>query len=278
MESIKCIICKSNRNNLYNKVNDRFQVSKTYTIVKCECGFVFLNPRPSINEISKNYNLNTKYLPHNSDKKTIFNILYRFAQRITFLLKKRLIKTYTDKNKNNLLDIGSGDGRFLNYLATKTNLNIYSNDPYFDSGFSSSTDSSDNFDIITLWHSLEHIHNIDETFDIIKDKLDLNGILIVAVPNIDAYEKKFFKNNWVAYDAPRHLYHFSPATIAKLFSNYEFNIIKKHTMYQDTLFNIASSLKPFNFLKFISFSIVSIFNIFFNQTNSSSIIYICKRN
>ena len=130
-----------------------------------------------------------------------------------------------------------------------------------------------------MFHSLEHIHNIQETLENLYELLNQNGILIVSVPNHDAYERRFFKSKWIAYDAPRHLYHFDYKTIKLFLNKNKFDVVMAKSMYLDTFYNILMSLNKdiFLFLKFISIAIVSIFSIVWNKQYSSSILLVCKK-
>ena len=279
METVNCIICDSHINSFYLELmNDKS--NEKFVLRKCQCGLIFLNPRPDLNEIKKYYSID--YLPHNTQAFSFFNIAYRFVQKITFYLKYKTIKrVMANLPIVKLLDVGSGDGRFLDYLKSKSNLEIYSNEPYYDLDYPNSKYLEDSScDIITMWHSLEHIHNIQELFKLIIEKLKDDGFLILAVPNIDAYERKFFKFDWVAYDAPRHLYHFNYQTMKKLLSKYNFEILEAKPIYQDTLFNIVLSfynLNLSNILKSLYLSFISLSKILINKNFSSSTIYICKK-
>ena len=191
------------------------------------------------------------------------------------LLNFRLIQNH--HSQNYLLDIGSGKGEFIEYMSTK-NWNVESYDPFYKNNDIINFNSK--FDIVTMWHSLEHIHNLLDVFSIINKSLSVNGYLLVAVPNIDAYDRKFFKKNWVAYDPPRHLYHFSIDSMRKLLDVNNFEIISIKRMYQDTVFNVISSGKRSGFINFF----ISPFYIFycfikivFNKKYSSSLLYICKK-
>ena len=137
------------------------------------------------------------------------------------------------------------------------------------------------YNIITFWHSLEHIHNLNEVFDLIQKHLISDGYLFIAVPNLDAVEKKYFNENWAPYDAPRHLYHFNYKSMEKILNKYNFKIINYKTLYQDSVYNIFLSLKTMslsNSIKLFYYSIISILKILFiNKNISSSILYICKR-
>ena len=86
MEKNKCLICDSNENSLFESVSDRFNAFQSYKIVKCTCGFIFLNPRPDFSEIKNHYSENSSYIPHNSLKFNLFNVVYRFVQNFFWYL------------------------------------------------------------------------------------------------------------------------------------------------------------------------------------------------
>tara|TARA_Y100000746_G_scaffold209997_1_gene200021 strand:- start:647 stop:1468 length:822 start_codon:yes stop_codon:yes gene_type:complete len=273
METINCQICSSNSYKEYLSVKDRFNISKNYfQLVKCECGFIYLNPRPDEEEISKYYS-SKAYSPHSNT-----SIFYKTAQSFSFRWKFKLINRYVGKNKQ-ILDYGSGKGEFGDYLDKK-GFNVNNYEPILDS-FNSLIDNK-KYDIITLWHSLEHIHDLPKALDCIYKALDNKGYVFFAIPNIDAVEKGFFDKDWVAYDAPRHLYHFNEKSLNKLLSKHKFKIIESKSIFQDTFYNIYLSIQSKNFVlklfKFIYISFISFFTILFNNNKSSSKLYICIKN
>ena len=91
------------------------------------------------------------------------------------------------------------------------------NDHVFDTDQLSKFEN-ESFDIITLWHVLEHLPNLEEHISIFKNLLKPNGTLIIAVPNYKSYDANHYKEFWAAYDVPRHLWHFSQNSISKLVS------------------------------------------------------------
>jgi len=273
MELINCPICNSSNSIFYLNLKDRFNISDdVFSLVKCECSFIYLNPRPNETEINKYYNTKD-YSPHN--KVTIF---YKLAQHFSFKWKFNLIKKYANK-KNKILDYGSGKSEFSDYL-NKRNFEVNSYEPILDNTNSSNViNQKQKYSIITLWHSLEHIHDLSKALKQIRKSLDKKGYFFLAIPNIDAIEKKIFKKNWVAYDAPRHLYHFNEFTLNNLLVKYDFKIIKSKTIFQDTFYNIYLSIQSNNLIiklfKFVYISIISFFTILFNNNKSSSKLYIC---
>ena len=274
MESINCPICESTQNKHYKSFKEKNNIDQ-FNLVKCDCNFIFLNPRPDSNEIKKYYD--SEYLPHTKSK-SFFNSLYNFTQRLTFYWKLKIIKKNIPEYTN-VLDIGGGSGKFSSYL---NNCNIKTIN--YEPNLSKVSISLDNliknnikFDLIMFWHSIEHIHDINTILSISNDLLNPDGRILIAAPNHNAYERKFFKEKWVAYDLPRHLYHFNYNSLKKLINKHNFDIVKYMTMYQDTLFNILLSLKSYNIIKLFYISIISLFNIVLNKKKGSSLLYICKK-
>ena len=264
MEKINCPICSSDTNKFHLSLKDRLNSDKNenFNLVKCKCNFIFLNPRPSELEISKYYSYNN-YSPH---KKNSF--LYSLAQKISFFWKFNLIKRYAPKAR--ILDYGSGMGSFSSYMIKK-GFSVDSYEPILNS----KNEIKSNYNIITMWHSLEHIHNLESSFQIISRALKSNGHLIIAVPNLDAAEISYFNEDWAAYDAPRHLYHFNFNSINNLLDKYDFKIIKHSMIIQDTFYNIYLSLNKRSYLYFIYAFFLSIFKILLNSNKASSKLYIC---
>ena len=275
MNSINCIICNSDKNILYKsfkvKQND---TDKKFTLVKCVCNFIYLNPRPDEIEISKYYDNN--YLPHSSYRFS----LYKFFQKISFYLKyKKIIKLKS--NTKNLLDVGGGIGDFTRYLNRK-HINAVNYDPYTQDAEIKSINLlniKQKYDIITMWHSLEHVHNIDKLLSRLHSLLHDNGYLIIALPNQNAYERrKYFVDTWIAYDIPRHLYHFNYTSFNGLMKKYKFKILNFKFLCQDLFFNVYMSNKDqYNSFKLFSILIECLYNIFLDKKKSSSFIFICKK-
>ena len=132
-----------------------------------------------------------------------------------------------------------------------------------------------------MWHVLEHIHELDKIFEFIKMKLNKNGILVLAVPNHNAIERKYFKEKWAPYDAPRHLYHFDDSSLTKLLNKYNFKIVRKNTLIHDSFYNILLSFSSLNFINIIKLVIIGlncfINTVFFGIKKSSTIMVTCEK-
>ncbi|MCL4497647.1 MAG: class I SAM-dependent methyltransferase [Deltaproteobacteria bacterium] len=230
MEYIKCSICGSESKFLFKTKNTHGANRITedeFSLFKCQdCGLIFVNPRPIKSEIIKYYNFNY-YLPENKFKSKIEKVLVN----LLLLSKKKLISKF--KKSGRILDIGCGKGDFLNIMSSDkwetygiepnssgydltNNLN-YNNNNIFNSELHDCKFPNNYFDVITMWHVFEHIYEPKKELEEINRILKNNGLLILTVPNAKSLGFRIAKQNWFHLDAPRHLFHYEPNTIAKLF-------------------------------------------------------------
>lgn len=290
MESINCIVCDKNNTIPFITVMDRLTHNReSFQLVKCECNFVYLKPRPDAQEISSYYQ-SFKYDPHNTINQDVWGKIYQFAQK--YSLRWKYNKIASIKTSGRLLDIGGGKGEFAVFMESK-GWDVVLQDSITDVVYTNAGTSiktvkdlnilKDNkkFDVITLWHSLEHIHDISELYHQINRLLDRDGILLLAVPNLLAPERIFYGNKWAPFDAPRHLYHFQLKSLKNLCEKYKFMIIRKYSLYQDAPYNILLSMSKntaFQIFKGVLVLFYSIFKtIIFGPHYSSSFIVICRR-
>jgi len=265
-ENVNCLICHSNNSTILYSFNN---CNIPLNIVRCECSFVYLNPRPTIDHIFKFYN--EDYLPHTR------NQLLKFFQKFTYCWKKYIIKKYSSK-KNIILDIGAGNASFETYMSSY-GYSIDSYDKYNNKSLSSIPDDKI-YDIVTFWHSLEHFHDINKIFNMLTKVTHDKTVFIIALPNFNSIDRKIFKDKWVAFDVPRHLYHFTSHSLCKYLEKYNISIIKKHRMIQDTFFNIYLSLNINFFIKILLTPIIVLFSLIFillNINYTSSLLFICKK-
>ena len=285
METSSCIICSSSTNANYIEVNDRLNItSDLFQLKKCVCGFIFLDPRPSIKEIGQYYK-SPNYDPHNVTSISLRNKLFKNIQLLTSFLKIKMIEKHI--KKGTLLDIGGGDSVFGSTIsdrgwATTVQDKFINN---VNNKVSTIKDLNElknieKFDVITLWHSLEHIHDVEALFTNLNDLISDDGILVIAVPNFNAFERRIYGSNWAPYDAPRHLYHFTPNYLNKLLIKYGFSAIQIKSLYLDLPYNIILSMK-FNIIdiikSFLAFIISLSFNLICGPKKSSSFLFICKK-
>ena len=241
-------------------------------------------------DLSKYYR-SEKYDSFKKTPLTFFDYLYNFVQNLMLRYKWIIIKKLIPR-KFKSLDIGSGLGVFAEFCLKRgidqsivennlKALKICKNKRL--KSFSSINKIPNNlkFDLITFWHSLEHMINLDETLNKCYSLLDKNGFLVIAVPNINSFDSKHYKEKWAALDVPRHLWHFTRKGIESLFKNKDFILIKSYPLFFDAFYIAYISEKQngtiFPFFRAILIGIASNIKAFFSE-EYSSIIYVFKKN
>lgn len=229
-----CPLCNSGHFSNYLICKDYSVSKEEFAIVKCEeCNFVFTNPRPHPDVLDKYYQ-SDDYISHQNKGNSIINILYQIARSFTLNKKVKLINKHSPK-KGRLLDLGCGTGHFLS-AAQKAGWEVTGVEPSalarkqaIDKNLEvvkelTNVSTDQHFDIITLWHVLEHLPDLNESISILYKLLNKKGTLIVAVPNYQSYDAQKFGKFWAGYDVPRHLYHFSHDTMKALMKKHKFKI------------------------------------------------------
>ena len=232
---LKCPLCKSGHFLNYKEITD-FSVSKeSFIVCKCiTCGLLFTNPRPTENEIGPYYDF-PDYYSHEDKAKNLTQWIYNQVRNYNLGQKIKLIEEYTEPGK--LLDYGCGTGQLLfeasvnlwkvNGVEPNQKAREKANHKLGDKVFSSIDDlkSDQTYDVITLFHVLEHVHELRKTVKSILKHLKSDGYLFIAVPNPESYDANHYGNSWAGWDVPRHLYHFTQDGIESF--RKEFNLILK---------------------------------------------------
>jgi 2-polyprenyl-3-methyl-5-hydroxy-6-metoxy-1,4-benzoquinol methylase len=137
------------------------------------------------------------------------------------------------------------------------------------------------FDAITLWHVLEHVHDLPTYVAQLRDLLKNDGKLFIAVPNYTSFDAEVYGPSWAAYDVPRHLYHFNPASMSKLMSLFSLKITKMKPMWYDSFYVglLSSKYKTgkTNWPEAIWTGLLSNIKAMDKKQGASSIIYIVSR-
>jgi 2-polyprenyl-3-methyl-5-hydroxy-6-metoxy-1,4-benzoquinol methylase len=237
MESVtNCPICNSASFAPFMECID-YTVSKNrFAIVQCgSCGFKLTSPRPEESEAGKYYQ-SDDYISHSNSSKGLINRLYQRARRLTLKRKLKLVISVSGKQQGHLLDLGCGTGEFLN-TCKQSGWNVKGIEPSPDARASAALqyglevhetdkwDFADNtFDVISAWHVLEHVYKLEETVKQVRRMLSQSGTFIVALPNCNSADAEFYKQNWAAYDVPRHIWHFTPKDVKALFEKQGFTL------------------------------------------------------
>ncbi len=221
-------------------------------------------PQPSPKQLP-NYYKSEDYISHTNAKRNLFENAYHFVRHIALKRKLKLINDLQPDTKH-LLDVGCGTGEFIQ-LAQKnkwvvkgiepnTNARTIANKKTGDSVFDTNMLlklKTGSFDVITLWHVLEHLPNLDQHISVFKKLLKPNGTLIIAVPNYRSYDANYYKNFWAAYDVPRHLWHFSRTSITKLMNSKQLEVIKVRPMIFDAYYvSLLSEKYKFGRMRFLN--------------------------
>lgn len=204
-------------------------------------------PQPEENKLSEYYK-SDDYISHTDTKRNLLEYVYHTVREISLKRKLKLINSFKAESKT-LLDIGCGTGDFLE-TALKNNweitgiepnesarkiANSKTNNSVFDTSELEKLQAN-SFDVITLWHVLEHLPHLENQVALLKRLLKPNGTLVIAVPNYKSYDAQYYKNFWAAYDVPRHLWHFSKTAIEKLFQVEKMSIVKTLPMKFDAYY------------------------------------------
>ena len=243
---------------------------------------------PSPKNLDKYYQT-TNYISHTDNAKNIFEKIYQLVKKYTLRKKIKLINQFS-KNGKSILDIGCGTGEFL-ALAKKENWHTFGVEPNENARektalknihVTSSLEKvgQQKFNVISLWHVLEHLPDLQNQIKKITALLKDEGTLLIAVPNYKSYDAKHYKENWAAYDTPRHLWHFSQNSISQIFKEHKFKVIETLPMKFDSYYVSLLSEKykegKQNYFKAIYQGWIS--NYKANSTSEySSLIYILKR-
>ena len=286
-----CPLCKSK--NIKNLIicEDHLVSGESFAINECQsCTFRFTNPRPENEELHKYYQ-SEHYISHTSKANSIRHFLYKTVRNYTLRKKLKLINGLS--KKGSILDVGCGTGEFLK-TCSNSNWNILGIEPdqkarekaenllgikllknLFD------CHDENQFEIITLWHVLEHLPELNKTIKHLKQLISNTGHIIFALPNVDSYDAKKYKEHWAGYDVPRHLYHFSPVSFKKLMKNHNLKVKSIHPMKFDSFYVslLSENYKNrfFNYTRAFINGWKSNSYARKNKNNYSSLIYIVKK-
>lgn len=252
-ESIDCPICQSKKYEDWLTTRDRFSTidNQEFRVVRCSnCGFRFLNPRPDQNSIGPFYD-HEEYDPFLSTKRkfSLRDTIYRTVRVLSLWRKRLLLEEFC--RSGSLLDFGCGTGEFLSYMKSFqwNGLGVEPDEKSrkYAAGESlrvvESLESinSVQFNVITLWHVLEHIHHLHDMVKRLSSLLQPGGFLILAMPNIESHDAQIYGRHWIALDSPRHLYHFTEKTIREYFKSTSLRLIGTSGLFLDTIYNVVFS-------------------------------------
>lgn len=201
-------------------------------------------PQPSPKEL-QGYYQSEDYISHTDRKESLFEMVYHLVKRIQLRSKTTRVSRLLPL-KGTLLDVGAGTGDFvvrcqqLGWNSKGIEPNTVAQrqgDPkgaHYVESMKNLKDSS--IQCITLWHVLEHLHDLEKTTSELHRVLHADGRVVIAVPNFLSWDARRYKTHWAAYDVPRHLWHFSPKSIERIFSAAGFTLEHQFPMYWDAFY------------------------------------------
>ncbi len=286
-----CQICNGTKFNKHIECKDHMLTGQIFTLTSCDnCSFLFTNPRPDTHTIS-NFYKSGEYISHSNNANNLINTTYKIARQFTLYNKLKIINSLSAEKT--ILDYGCGTGEFISFCNKKgwditgfepdksarekaidlTKTNILSTNIELQNAPPKS--------LITLWHVLEHISDLNNTFSLLKSKLNNDGKFLIAVPNHKSFDAIYYDQFWAAYDVPRHLYHFSQKTMKLFLKKHALKIYKIIPMKLDSFYVSMLSEKYkngyINYFKSFINGYKSNLYASKNNNNYSSLIYIAGK-
>jgi len=244
-----CPICNSNNIQQQLSAKDHTVSQQIFSIWHCNaCTANFTQDVPAQDDIGTYY-ASENYISHSDTKKGIINSLYHMVRKRTLGAKRRLVINETGMVNGTILDIGCGTGAFLNTMkeadwnitglepdtiARAKAAELYGIHPQEPSTLFELATAS--FNAITMWHVLEHVHELHAYIKQIENLLAPGGKAFIAVPNYTSKDAAIYKEHWAAYDVPRHLYHFSPQSMETLLAQHSLKITAIKPMWFDSFY------------------------------------------
>ena len=291
----QCPVCDGKTFSHFLTCTDFFVSGEEFEIKQCEnCGFKITENIEDENNIGRYYQ-SEEYISHSNTSKGLVNSVYHSVRKYMLGRKRRLVEKVTGTRNGHILDVGTGTGFFLNemkeygwritgtekseearnFAKKEFNLNNLPTEDLFNL-------DSNSFDVITLWHVLEHIHQLKENMEAFQKLLKKDGKLIIAVPNHDSSDAKHYKQFWAAYDVPRHIWHFAPKQMKQFGEKYGFKLSSLHTMPFDSFYvsMLSEKYKKSKLALFngIFHGKISWLKSLVNPAKCSSVIYVFEKN
>jgi 2-polyprenyl-3-methyl-5-hydroxy-6-metoxy-1,4-benzoquinol methylase len=223
------------------------------------------------------------YNSHKTETKTILDLLYKTVQKSMLFYKEGFVRPQI---KGNVLDMGGGVGVFAAYLAhrkfettvvepskkgheacTKKGLNTYLS--------VADLPKTKRYSAITMWHVLEHLTSPEKILQELHTLMEADALLIVAVPNFNSHDARYYASEWAALDVPRHLWHFTHKGLMDLVEPLGFVFKAQKPLWVDVFYisylSEKNRNKKLSFLRGLLVGIICTFRALFDGEHSSNI-------
>lgn len=288
----QCPICNGRTFENVYQCTDFTTTREKFSVVKCtHCKFHLTSPRPDDDQLGKYYQ-SEEYISHTNKSTNLINTVYKTARKFTLASKVELVKKYINHPVGaKILDYGCGTGNFLE-SCKMSGLQITGVEPSDDARKTAALNTgvkihqaisevTEKQDVITLWHVLEHIPDLHDLLNELKDRLLQNGVLIIAVPNRESWDAGKYKDYWAAFDVPRHLWHFSKKDVSSLMNSHNLTVTEILPMKLDSYYvsllsekNRSNSTRVSGIINAVKNGFIS--NLKAKENNYSSLIYVIK--
>jgi len=243
----KCPWCESENTQIHLSLKDEFLTKEDFQIYQCQdCGLLFTEPRPAKDKIGAYYK-SEEYYSHQENKQGFIPRIYERVKSINLKNKSKMATLALKPGR--ILDIGCGVGDFLHVMETqgwetfgiepseeakaiakkRTKAQVYVPEQIEEL-------ANESFDLITMWHVLEHVDDLKTEIAHLQRLLKKGGRLVLALPNFKSYDATFYKEKWAAYDVPRHQSHFCRKSIANIFKNSQLQLIETNNLRWDAYY------------------------------------------
>lgn len=229
-----CPVCRHNTFSDFLACKDYIVSHETFQLQRCDqCNFVLTNPQPDSHNLGKYYE-SPAYVSHAEQSQSLMDRVYHIARAFTLKWKYRLLLDHSLKRPNSILDVGAGTGAFLQQCKAK-GMHIAGVEPAPAARTVARNitgaeiaeqphDVTGTYDVITLWHVLEHVSDLHPAIEKLASLLVDTGTMFIAVPNHPAADAKKYAQHWAAFDVPRHLWHFTRSTMTSLLQQHNLNV------------------------------------------------------
>jgi len=231
--------------------------SKTFTLYSCEaCRCLFLHPMPDSREIERFYPADYWWNARRSGGLKKLESVYRklaLRDHVAFITKA------AGNRSVDVLDVGCGSGTLLGLLKHRgfrvTGLDFSAEAAAIakaENGVDVAVGSleeahfpAESFDVVTLFHVMEHVTNPRLVLAEVSRVLKPNGVAILQVPNIESWQFKIFGARWYGLDIPRHVIDYSRNSMLKLLADSGFVVNRiRHFNLRDNSPALVSSVFP----------------------------------
>lgn len=273
---------------------DHYASGEAFCLCRCgDCGFLFTQDAPSESEMGPYYAV-PEYISHTDTRKGLINAVYHRVRQYMLQRKARLVEHESHIRGGRLLDIGTGTGYFphtmqrrgwhtdaversaeaRNFARERFGLDVKPDTEL-------NTFPANTYDVVTLWHVMEHLEHLNEVWSRLHELLTERGMLVVAVPNCSSYDAHRYGAHWAAYDVPRHLWHFTPDTMQQFGAKHGFKLAARYPMPFDAFYISMLSERQMGhshpFLRGMIAGVPAWLSALAKKERSSSMIYVFRK-